>query len=264
MTTMPVTRWHLSTGARGLIGWTVGLVAVLLLYLPVYPSMSGAALDDLIGSMPPALVDAMGLDKVTTGAGYTQASFFDLTGYLLGGLACTVWGAQLIAGHEETGRLELTLAHAVGRTQYAWESLATLVLRMLMLAAVTAGVILLLNGPSELSLRPGPTLMATLVWTMLCLLSGVTALSVGTATGRQAWAVGAGVVVTVLGYVLDAVSRSSQSLEWLARLSPAHWAYGADPLTTGQGWPGVALLGAVSGAMFVVGGLLFTRRDIHG
>ena len=82
-------------------------------------------------------------------------------------------------------------------------------------------------------------------------------------SGRQNWAIGAGAAVCVAAYVFDAVAKTSTSLEWLSKLSPYHWAFGDDPLTTGHGWGGIALLCGFSVVLFVIGYLFFTRRDLH-
>ncbi|SDN65407.1 ABC-type multidrug transport system, ATPase component [Cryobacterium flavum] len=52
-------------------------------------------------------------DLAATGAGYTQATLFGLIGFLLLSIAATSWGAGALGGDEESGRLELTLAHGV-------------------------------------------------------------------------------------------------------------------------------------------------------
>ena len=39
---LPLFRRNLADSWRGLAGWTVGLLAALLLYLPLYPSLGGS------------------------------------------------------------------------------------------------------------------------------------------------------------------------------------------------------------------------------
>src|SRR3546814_2524257 len=58
----------------------------------------------------------------------SDLTFFGLIGFLLLTIAAISWGSAAIAGAEESGKLELNLAHGVSRTQYALESaLAVLV-----------------------------------------------------------------------------------------------------------------------------------------
>lgn len=114
---------------RGLLAWAAAIVAVLLLYLPLYPSMQTPELSQMINNLPSELVQALGYEDITSGAGYTQATFFGLIGFILIIIAAISWGSAAIAGNEESGQLELTLAHAVGRVQYALESAAAWWLR---------------------------------------------------------------------------------------------------------------------------------------
>ena len=65
------------------------------------------------------------------------------------------WGASFIAGSEDAGRLELTLAHGVGRVQYALESAAALVVKLLALGLVALLVVGAVNGPAEARVGPG-------------------------------------------------------------------------------------------------------------
>lgn len=261
---LPILRRQLLEGIRGMIGWSLGIAAVMILYLPVYPSLQTPELRDTIDNLPPGLVDAVGFNEIATGAGYTQATFFGLLGFLLAVTACIAWGTQAIAGREDAGRLELTLAHAVGRIQYVAESAATLLVRIAALGLVAVLLLLVLNGPGELSLEPGNVLTAVLAWTGLCLFCGAAALTVGAFTGRPAWSVAAGATVAVLGYGLDAVGNSNQDLGWMAAMSPYHWAFGESPLATGAGWGGIALLWGLCVALFAVSCWGFSRRDISG
>lgn len=263
-TAAPILRRQLQDGRRGLIGWSLGLAAVIALYLPVYPSLQTPELSSMIDSLPSDLVSTLGFDEIATGAGYVQASFFGLLGFLLAVIAGTAWGAQFIAGTEETGRLELTLAHAIGRVQYVVESTATLVVRMLVLSAVTILLVLAMNGPAELTLSAGNVVAATAAWAALATVSGTAALAVGAVTGRRTWSVGAGAAVAVLGYGLDAVGSANPDLDWISTLSPYHWAFGQAPLANGADWGGLALLLGGSALLVAVSCTALARRDISG
>ena len=251
-------------GWRGLIGWIIGIAAVIGLYLPLYPSMASEQLTDLLDTLPTELVDVLGYSDIATGAGYTQAAFFGLLGYVLIVIAATAWGGAFIAGAEETGRLELTLAHAVGRIQYAIESIVAVLTKIVLLAVVVYLMIWALNTPSELNLTAVHLLATTIAWGSLGLLSGTAALGLGAVTGRKMWAIAAGAGVAVISYVLDAVGNTNDDLHWLNHFSPFHWAFGSNPLSEGFDWLGLGLLWALC-AIFIgitVAGL--ARRDILG
>ncbi|MBE6481190.1 MAG: ABC transporter permease [Actinomyces ruminicola] len=259
---VPILRRHLADGARALLGWGLAVVAVLALYLPVYPSLQTPELAGIVETLPEELVTVMGYDQIASGAGYAQAAFFGLLGFALGAIAATAWGARFIAGMEESGRLELTLAHAVGRSQYAAESAAALVARVCVLGLVTVVMLAALSPAAELGLAIGNVLAVTAAWAGLVLLSGMAALAVGAFTGRSAWALGAGAGVALLGYALNAVATMAADLDWMRRLSPYHWAFGNSPLSNGWDWGGLALLWGLSALLAAVACVALSRRDI--
>ena len=262
--TAPIFSRHLLDGWRGQLGWSLGIAAVIGMYLPLFPSLQSPELAQLIDSLPAELVSTLGFNQIASGAGYAQATFFGLLGFVLAAIASISWGAAFIAGTEETGRLELTLAHAVGRAQYALESAAALIVKMLALGAVAFLLILAINTPAELDLSATNLLAVTIAWTSLGLLSGVAALAFGALTGRRSWAIGAGAGIAVLGYGLDAVGGTSEDFAWLSNLSPYHWAFDNTPLADGFDWAGLALLWGLSAVLIGITAWALSRRDILG
>lgn len=260
----PILVRHLLDGWRGQIGWSLGIALAIGLYLPLFPSLQSPALAQLMSSLPIELVNTLGFDQIASGAGYAQSTFFGLIGFVLAAIACTSWGSGFIAGAEESGRLELTLAHAVGRTQYALESAAALVVRMLALGMVAWLLILALNAPSKLNLEVINLLAASLAWVSLGVVAGVCALAAGALSGRRSWATGAGAGTAVLGYALDVAGRMSEDLGWIANFSPYHWAFGGRPLAEGFDWAGLGLLWVLSAILIGLAVWALSRRDILG
>lgn len=260
----PILALRLREGWRGLIAWSLGIAAVLGVYLPLYPTLQTPELKRLINTLPAELVEALGFDQIASGAGYTQATFFGLLGFVLAAIACISWGAASVAGAEESGSLELTLAHAVSRGRYVWESAAALIGKTLVLGAVAFLLILGINGPAELDLAPANLLAATLAWAGLSALCGAVALAVGAAFGRRSWALGAGAGVAALGYVLHAAGRTSENFERASAFSPFQWAFGNDPLAEGFDWAGLGLLWGVTAALVVFASWALGRRDVTG
>jgi ABC-2 type transport system permease protein len=264
MNALPLTRRLLADSWRGLIGWTLAIVAVLSLYLPLYPSIAESGqLEDLLASMPPSLINSLGFASIASGTGYTQATYFGLLGFVLPAIAGIAWGAAAIAGDEEDGRLELTLAHAATRSRVLLERSLAIMVKFVVMLGVGFLVILALNGPGELEIEP-QNLVATVVAQLgLATLCFATAYAVGAATGRRSWAILAGAFVAVGAYLLNAVGAQSPDVEWLRHLSPVWWAYGSDPLA--NGWDaGIAWPWAAAAALFAVGWTVFTRRDVTG
>lgn len=261
---LPVVRRSLQESWRGLIGWSAGIIATLVLYLPLHPSIAGPDLQALVDSLPDALIQALGYDQIATGAGYTQASFLGLIGFVLLAIAAISWGSGLGGGHEESGRLELDLAHRISRIGYGVEALLTLTVKLLVLSGVTWLTIWLLNGPSELNLQADNLAWAVLSLFALSLAIGAVSLAGGMAAGKKSAGVQAGAAVTIAAYVTNAVAALVPDADWLLLISPYAWAFGGEPLTTGPDGFGLSLLGALTAVGAAVSLVAIRRRDILG
>lgn len=262
---MPVFRRSIRESWRSLLGWSIGIAAVLFLYLPIYPSFGASEdLQNLIDSLPAQLVEALGYDQLSSGAGYVQSTYFGQMGFLLLTIAAVLWGAAAIAGAEESGRAELDLAHGIGRVQYALESALSVLVRLLWLGAFSGAVIWAMNEPSELGLDPVRLIDASAAMTGLAFLTAAAALFAGAVTGRRAWATGAGAGVAVLGYILHAVANQSDDLEWLRSLSPYAWVFDPSPLAVGADAGGLALAWGVAVALAAASAPALRARDLRG
>lgn len=262
---LPVFRRSLRESWRNLVGWTLGIAAVLFLYLPLYSSLSGdGQLEDIISSLPAELVDALGYDQIATGAGYAQSTFFGLIGFLLLTIAAATWGSAAIAGAEESGRAELDLAHGIGRGRYAIESALAVLVRLLWLGAFSGLIVSALNDPSGLDIEPANIVGASAALTGLAFLTASAALFAGAATGLRIWATGVGAGIAVLGYILQAIARQSDDLEWLNALSPYAWVYRQPPLAEGVDLGGLALTWGLALALVVASAFALRARDLRG
>ena len=171
---LPILRRSLAESWRPLVGWTIGVVAALSMYLPLWPSVGGdGQMEQMLKSLPPELIQTLGFAELTSGAGYAQGTFFGLIGFLLLVIAATSWGSAAIAGAEESGRLELALAHGVSRVQYAIESALSVLVRLVWLGAIAVMVVLALNEPSELGIEPAHLVAGAAALTGLAFLSGI-------------------------------------------------------------------------------------------
>ena len=259
---LPLFRRSIVDGWRGLVGWTIGILAALFLYLPLYPSFGGGGqMQEIIDMMPPELVRSLNYDQIGSGPGYAQATFYGLIGFILVTIAAVGWGTGAIANDEETGQLELTLAHGVTRGQLFAERTAAVLVKLAWLALVSVVAVAVLNGPAELGIEL-PNLVATATAFLgLVSLAAAVAISVGGLTGRRTWALGAGAGVAVYGYALNALGNQSEDLAWLHALSPYSWAYSESPLE--NGWDGLIWLNwAVTAVVLLIGWLVFRRRDV--
>lgn len=248
---------------RSTLGWAAGLTAAIAIYLPIYPSIGGSAqMQQMIDALPAEMTKALNYDQIATGPGYTQATVYGLIGFLLMSIASIAWGAAAVAGDEESGQLELTLAHGVTRVQVVLQRSLALLLRVVLLAALTYVLILALNDSAQLKIHPPNLFGASVLFAGLALLSGTAALFAGAVSGRKSVGLAAGTAVAVVGYVFNAVGRQSPDVEWLLNLSPYHWAYGNSPVTNGADWGAAGWIWGISLALVLLSAVAVQKRDV--
>lgn len=264
MNTGPIYRRHLRDSARSLALWGLGLVAVPLLYLPLFPSMrSSGLLGDKLAAIPPEMLDTLGMDvtSMATGWGYAHQTVFGMLGMLLLLVLGIATGARAIAGDEESGTLELLLAHATDRTSVLTARLLHVATVVVLAVGLTVAVVAALNGPSELELSGEGLLGEGAALLLLVAFHALLAFAVGALTGRRGLAVGVTSAVAVLGWF--AHNQGDKVAEWLPALSPFEWAYGQAPLHLGPDRPGLAALATGAVVFVVIAFAGFLRRDLR-
>lgn len=261
ITELPLTRRAISDNARGIAGWSYAVAAASAFYLVLYPSI-GSMESKYIDGMPSGLRDALGMTDISTGAGYTQATVTGLMAMVLMSIAAIAWGAKAIAGDEEAGSLELTLAHAVSRRQTLWQRALAMSAQLFLLALWVFAVIAIIDHPARLGIGIAHLSAAVLALFMLVLWHGTAALAAGAVTGRKSIAIGFGTVVLALGYLANSIGAMSPSLGWLQDISPVHWAVANTPLVNGFDWLHIGLLLLLSAVVMALAHALIDRRDI--
>ena len=96
---------------RGMIGWGVGVAAVVLMYAAFYPSIkeSAADLQAYMENLPDAIRSIVAGEDYTSPVGYLESEFFNTMGALIVLIFAIGAGARSIAGEEESGTLDLLL-----------------------------------------------------------------------------------------------------------------------------------------------------------
>lgn len=251
---------------RSILGWGLGLAALTLMQLAVYPSVhsQGAKMRDLVNSYPSAFKAMFGMEGVdfTSGPGYLSTETFSLLAPLmLIGLGIAL-GTGAIAGEEERGTLELLMANPVSRTRVlaakALGSLSALVAAAVMLYLAT----LVGAAAFDMSVSPGMLAEATCaVLVLACACSGVTLLA-GAATGKRGVAIAAGAGFAVISYFIDSLAEMTTIVKPWRVVSIFHQASATGALRNALGIAGPAATAAFAVACFLAAVYLFARRDI--
>jgi len=253
-------------GLRGqILGWGLGLALYGLLIVPMYDVM-GAQQDQfqqMIASYPEEFLAFFGGDanSLLTPAGYLRMYAFSMLPIIVG-IFAVIAGSGLIASDEERGRLDLIMAHPVGRSSFFFgRFLGLLGAALSIMLLGWLGFCILLGG-SSLGVNWGQMatpflsmLAQTLVYATLALLLSMILPS------RNLAAMLTGAIM-VASYFVSSLAFMDERLEAASQLMPYH--YFQTVLSFQElnlAWL-LALLG-VSALMTVLAWLRFVRRDIR-
>lgn len=251
----------LRDGRRSLLGWTIALAAVALMYASFYPSMRSPEMEAALEAYPQEIMEALQFDS--SAAGYLNGSVFGLLGPALLVVCAIAMGGRAIAADEEAGTLDLLLAHPVSRARVALERYAALLASLVVVGLGILLALLAVREPAQLTgVRVGNLAAGVVQLVLLGAFFGALALALGGLTGRKATVYAVGGAVTVLAYVAHVVGPQVDSLRWTRRFSPFHWYLGGDPLRHGLQLGDCLLLAGGAAVLVALGTWAFTRRDV--
>ena len=246
-----------------ILGWGLAIAVLGLILVPFYDL---DVLEDYLKmaeSLPPEFLAFFGGDisTLTTPEGFLNMYGFSMLPVIVGIFALIV-GSGLFASDEESGRLDLIVAHPVSRTGLFWG-------RLLAFVAATVAILFLgwlgfsvLLGVSSLGISWGemalpflPLLAQTLIYGTLALLLSMLL------PARRLAAMVAGVVM-VTSYLISSMASLNENLALIARFLPYEYFQGGDAL---RGLNMTWLLGllAVSALLALLAWWRFERRDIR-
>ncbi|WP_024803016.1 ABC transporter permease subunit [Nocardia sp. BMG51109] len=246
---------------RGLVGWTAGITLAAVLYAGFYPQMAknGAAQTE---NLPEGLRDALNMTDITSAAGYLGSTVFGLIVPLLAMFFGAATGARVTAADEESGTLDLLLAHPITRTSLILQRFAALVLAATGIGAVLWLAMLAIRDAADLSaVDPGRFAAQCAHLVLLTVTFGALATGIGAAFGRRGVVFAVTAVVGVAAYAAHAFAAQI-GLGPAAYLSPFHYYIDSEPLRNGVGWTGLLVLAATSAALVAAGTYRFNHRDL--
>jgi ABC-2 type transport system permease protein len=252
---------------RALIGWTVGIVGMLVLLLTFYPSIrdQGDELQALIDRLPEGLRALLlgDLADITSPVGYLNGRLFATTVPILMIVFTISAGTRALAGEEEAHTLDLLLSMPISRRRVVVEKFAAMTATTALLCLVLWAGVVVLDVPFGLDVAPGRVGSAVFHLFALALAFGALALALGGWIGRRSVAGGIATAVAVVSFILATIAPLADATEWLKYLSPVHYYSGSTPLVGGVEPEHVVILLSLSGIFLVAAVMLFRRRDLR-
>ncbi|BAW07535.1 ABC transporter permease [Nocardia seriolae] len=248
---------------RGLIGWSIGLVALVLLESALWPSISRiSGLKQLLDSYPESLRKLFAIDEFTSGTGFLNTELYSMMLPILFLVFAISRGARAIAGEEESGTLEVLLITRVTPVRLLLEQSAVLLTGLTALGTVLFVAVIACSAVFGMHVGLAAAATGSVAMIVLAAPFGALALAVGSATGRRLVALAIASVAAVGAYVLYAASKIVESVRPWGPWSPFQQALADGPmgggLRLGHLWLIVLAVAFVAAALPV-----FDRRDVR-
>lgn len=249
-----------------ILGWGLSLGLLSLFLAGFYDTIAAQKEHflELFENYPKELMAFFGTGEIMemfTPSGYLNLEYFSYMSIIIGIFAILA-GSGMLAGDEESGTMDLVLAHPVSRT-------AMFVGRILAFLVATIGILVinwigfLVGIPNtELGLnaleigRPFISLFAVL------LIFGTLALVLSMLLPSRRMAAMTSGILMVASFFITALARLDQNLEQVARISPLNYYQGGLAID-GLKWGWVAGLVGISVAFVLISWWRFERRDIR-
>ncbi|HLE59451.1 MAG TPA: ABC transporter permease subunit [Candidatus Limnocylindria bacterium] len=248
---------------RAGIVWALSIGSLVVMTVAFWPAFRGeTALDDVLKTLPPALIDAFGLADFGTPAGFLRGNLYAVLVPLMLAVAGVMLANGQLSAEEDAGRLELYLAQPVTRTAIFLGRAGAVLIWLAVIGAGIFAVQVVADAAFDLSIATDRVVATIVLCGLLgALHAGLVAFVAGI-TARPALALGIGMGVAVAGYVVMALFPISEVLAPYRHISPWDWALGSDPLVHGADLWRYVVLAVPTLLLIAAGSLAFNRRDI--
>ena len=252
--------------ARGIIGWTLGIVAIVVIQLSVYPTVrdSSAGWSKVTDSFPEAFKEIFRMTDYTSEAGYLSAELLSfVVPFIFIGMGCT-WGARVATEDEEKGAADIALGLPISRSSYLVTRIFSAFV-VLLIAGASFFVTLTLGARLlEMSISISRFAIASLCLTLLAILMLGIATALGALSGRRSVALGVSMSAAIAMFLAYSLAPLVDFLEPTTTFNPMQWTIGSQPLTQGLAVGYSVAIVIVSAVFFASSFRLFERRDITG
>ena len=246
-----------------ILGWSVGLGFLGFAMTAFYPSFNGGQIDELLGSLPPALEGLVGnLQDWRSLPGYVGSQIFDIRLPIFISILSILLAVSITVGEEDKGQLRTLTALPISRRRIVTGKWLAIVL--LCLAASTAPLIGVQAGLLTINETLDPLVLVRLgFFTWLLVTALATAIfAIGLTTGSRALTTGVGIILAIGSFLL---STFAQAVDWLKDyewLSLFHYFPATDIAKGTIDWSNTIFYVVVLLVALFAAYLFFPRRDI--
>ena len=253
--------WH--DRRRGLIGWVIGVVALVLLAIVFWPTIrDNSAFQEAFENIPDALKVFIGEDVLTSPSGYLDSRLFLFTIPILFLIYGIGLGADAIAGEEQRHTMDLLLSHPITRARVLLEKYAAICIGLGIQTAFLLVTTVLGVSAVDMDISATNVAAASIGVLLLGMHFGALAIMLSAATGKKTISSGITSAVAAAAYLVNSLAPQVEVLDRIRNVSAFYYASGYSPLKTGFSFGHLAVL-VVTAMLFLWAAVwFFDRRDV--
>jgi len=261
---MTVFRYTLRRFRGQILGWGIALALLAVLLVSMYDSFAGEQeqFAELLELYPAEITAFIGdITSMATPEGWVSIEFFSYMPLILG-IFGVLMGSGLLVSHEESGTLDLIMAHPVSRTALFMGRLLAFVTATVAILVITwLGFIVSMTW-SSMDIGWGRMWLPLLSLLAELLLFGTISLFLSMLLPSRRLAATTAGLLLVASFFITGLAKLNEALEPVAKLSPLDYYQAQEAF---QGLNGTWLAGLLAAAVLfaALAWWRFQRRDIR-
>lgn len=261
----PMITWEVRRRRMFIIGWTLGIAAMIALTVLSYASVRDQAdqLNKAFGDYSSSIGSFVGTTDMFSPVGYMNSQLYFITLPILFIILSITLVNSLIGKEESSRTIELLLARPISRIRLLGAKAIGGIIVLTAITLVTALVTILSARASQMGINAGYLLLATVGCVVFSAAFGaITFMLLAASVTTRRMAFFAAIALSLGGYLLNSLAGMVDWLEWPAKLLPYHY-YDSGALLLGHIPLGFVLYTSGMYALAVIISILgFRRRDI--
>ena len=256
-------RYRLARFRGQILGWGIGLALLGLFIAQFYGTILDQQdqFEQLLDNYPKELMAFFGDVQFVTPSGYLSFEYFSFMPLIVG-IFAVLMGSGLLVSDEESGRLDLIMAHPVSRRALFWGRLGAFALATLAILALAWLGLFIPTHWTPLDVGGLELAWPFLSLLGLLLLFGTLALLLSMVLpSRRMTAMTTGLLL-VASYFVTSLARIIDDLKTVSKLSPLNYYQGGEAIDSLNVTWLVGLL-AFSALFAILAWWRFERRDIR-
>lgn len=219
---MNIVKRELKSNLKSLFFWSLGIIFLIVVWMIEYESFAGnPAIDDLLDSMPSALLDGMGMGNMDLSSVAGFISALSLYLYLILGIHAVLLGSSLIAKEERDRTAEYLFALPISRKSVILSKTIAGIINIIVLNLVTASIIIInsldYEKGKDLYKFLGLLFIAIFVFQMIFLSIGMIVASINKRYRKSG---NISVTILMVSFIIASLINMVDSLDFLKYITP--------------------------------------------